>query len=140
MKKFNYEMLEVGEELGTKEIVITENVLKSYLNAIESQHPWYLEGSPFGGPIVPSTIFDEEVLRLLDSVYERFGSIHAKQEFEFKSPAFVGEKLKLKTRITDKYIKRERGWMVLGMEVIGEDGREICYDTHFSVVSLKEKH
>lgn len=128
------------DNLGTKEVVITEDVLRCYLSAIESQHSWYLEGSPFGRPIVPSTIFDEEVLRMLDSVYERFGSIHAKQEYEFKSPAFVGERLRVKTRITDKYIERGRGWMVLDMEVIGEDGREICYDKHFSVVSLEERY
>ena len=139
-KKFDYETLEVGEDLGTKEIVITEDVLRSYVSAIEDEHPWYLESSPFGRPIVPSTVFDEEVLRMLDAKYERFGSIHAKQDWEFKSPAFVGERLKIKTRIADKYIKRERGWMVLQLDVLGEDGREICHAKHYSVVSLKERH
>ena len=138
-RKFSYETLEVGEELGTREVVISEDELRCYLYAVDSQHPWYLESSPFGQPIIPSTIFEEEVLRMLDSVYHRFGSVHAKQEWEFISPAFVGEKVKVKAKIADKYIKRGLGRVVLEMEVTGEGGRKICHAKHSSVISLKER-
>ena len=136
-KEFSYETLEVGGELGTKEVIITEEILERYLKAIESNHSWYRENSPFGRPIVPTTIFFEEAIRLLDTVYARFGSIHAKQEAEFKNPAFIGEKLKVTGRVADKYIERGRPWVVWETEITGEDGREICRDRHASVVSLK---
>ena len=89
-KPFNYETIEVGEILGQQEVQITDDLVQVCAHAIESTHAWYVEDSPFGGRIAPPTIFDNDTLRILDEQYERFGSIHAKQAWEFKHPARVG--------------------------------------------------
>ena len=136
-KKFTYETIQVGESLGQKEVLITDEMIRSCAGAIESTHPWYLQDSPFGGRIAPPTIFDNDTLNMLDENYERFGSLHAKQSWEFKNPARLGKKVTVSVKLVDKYIKRERGWIVMELLAVDEDGLEICRGRHTSLMSLK---
>jgi len=137
-KKLNYQNIEVGEELGKKEVLITDEMIQACANAIESKHPWYFEDSPFGGRIAPPTIFDNDTLRMLDEKYDRFGSIHTRQVWEFKNPAKLGKRITLNARIIDKYIKRGRGYVTMELAAIDEDGLEICRGSHTSLISLEK--
>ena len=136
-RQFSYENIKVGDELGRKDILITDEVIQTCANAIESRHPWYIEDSPFGGRIAPSTIFDNDTLRILDENYERFGSIHAKQSWDFKNPAMSGKKVTLTVSVIDKYIKRGRNYIVMELVAVDEDGVEICRGRHTSLMSLQ---
>ena len=136
-KKFSYENIQIGGELGKREVLITEDLIRTCAHAIESNHPWYFEDSPFGSRIAPPTIFDNDTLRMLDENYERFGSIHAKQSWEFKNPAKLGKKVTLTVRVVDKYLKRERPWIVMELTAVDEDGIEICCGRHTSLMSLQ---
>ncbi len=135
-KEFSYTNIEAGEELGQKEILITDAIIRECADAIESNHPWYFEDSPFGGRIAPPTIFDNDTLRTLDENYERFGSIHAKQAWEFKNPARLGKKVTFTVRVIDKYIKRGRNYIVMELVALDEDGLEICRGRHASLMRL----
>ncbi|MEE8075211.1 MAG: MaoC family dehydratase N-terminal domain-containing protein [Candidatus Binatia bacterium] len=137
-KKLNYQNIEVGEELGKKEVLITDEMIQACANAIESKHPWYFEDSPFGGRIAPPTIFDNDTLRMLDEKYHRFGSIHTRQIWDFKNPAKLGKRITLSARIIDKYIKRGRGYLTMELAAIDEDGLEICRGWHTSLISLEK--
>jgi 3-hydroxybutyryl-CoA dehydratase len=137
-KKFVYENIQIGEELGKREVLITEELIRSCAQAIESNHPWYFQDSPFGGRIAPPTIFDNDTLRMLDENYERFGSIHAKQSWEFKNPAKLGKQVTLTVRVVDKYLKRDRPWIVMELTAVDEDGIEISRGRHTSLMSLQE--
>ena len=136
-KPFSYETIQVGEELGRKEILITDEMIRACAGAIESVHRWYFEDSPFGGRIAPPTIFDNDTLRMLDENYERFGSIHAKQEWEFKNPARLGKKATVTVRLVEKYIRRDRPWIVMELVAVDEEGLEICRGRHTSLMGMK---
>jgi acyl dehydratase len=135
-KPFNFETIQIGEILGEKEVVVTDDLVRTCAHAIESAHPWYIEASPFGGRIAPSTFFDNDTLRTLDEQYERFGSIHAKQSWEFKQPLRVGTKVTFTVKVVDKYIRRERPYLVMELRVVDEQGVEICRGTHTSLMTL----
>ena len=135
-KTFDYETVEIGEVLGRKEVVITDEMVRRCAGAVESTHPWYLEDSPFGGRIAPPTIFDNDTLRMLDERYERFGSIHAKQAWEFVRPARIGDRVRLTVRLVDKYVRRHRPYIVMELTAVGEDGAEICRGRHTSLMTL----
>ena len=98
-KQFNYETIEIGEILGQKDVLITDEMVQTSAHAIESIRPWYFEDSPFGGRIAPPTIFDNDTLNILDEAYQRFGSIHAKQAWEFKNPLRVGKRVSARSKI-----------------------------------------
>lgn len=139
MKTFDYEHLEVGEDLGTTTIEITDELVREYTALIETDHEWYLKGSPFGGRIAPPTIFDNETLRVIDTVYARFGSIHAKQAWEFRKPVTVGSQIRVNVRIADKFVKRDKGWFVMELTAKDEAGEVVCTGRHTSAVSLVRK-
>ena len=106
-KPFNYDTIHIGEVLGVREVHITDEMIRTCAQAIESSHPWYFEDSLYGGRIAPPTIFDNDTLRMLDEQYERFGSIHAKQAWEFFYPARLGKKVTLTVRVVDTYVRRK---------------------------------
>lgn len=136
LKEFNYEHLEVGEDLGTRIFEITDHMIKEYARAIESQHDWYFRDSPFGGRIAPPTLLDNECLRMLDLRYARFGSIHAKQSWRFLKPQLVGTRVHVNVRIVDKFIKRGKGYFVMELTAKDDSGDIVCAGKHTSVVSL----
>jgi 3-hydroxybutyryl-CoA dehydratase len=135
-KPFDYDTIAIGEVLGQKEVLITDDMVRTCAGAIESAHPWYFEASPFGGRIAPPTIFDNDTLRMLDEQYERFGSVHAKQAWEFKHPARIGKKVTLTVTVVDKYVRRERPYLVMELLAVDEDGIEICRSLHTSLMTM----
>lgn len=46
-KPFNYDAIQVGEVLGCKQVLITDDLVQTCAHAIESTHPWYFAGSPY---------------------------------------------------------------------------------------------
>jgi 3-hydroxybutyryl-CoA dehydratase len=135
-KPFDYDTIAIGEVLGQKEVLITDDMVRTCAGAIESAHPWYFEASPFGGRIAPPTIFDNDTLRMLDEQYERFGSVHAKQAWEFKHPARIGTTVTLTVTVVDKYVRRERPYLVMELLAVDEDGIEICRSLHTSLMTM----
>ncbi|HXJ82474.1 MAG TPA: MaoC family dehydratase [Candidatus Methylomirabilis sp.] len=139
MKVFDYEHLEVGEDLGTRSIAITDELIDDYRAAVGATHEWYSQSSPFGRRIAPPTIFDNECLRMLDARYARFGSIHARQAWSFLKPVPVGSTVQVNVRIVDKFVKRDKGWFVMELTATDQDGDTVCRGRHTSVVSLVRK-
>jgi hypothetical protein len=137
-KPFNYDMIQIGEVLGEQEVLLTDAMIRTCAQAIESSHPWYFEDSPYGGRLAPPTIFDNDTLRMLDEQYERFGNIHAKQAWEFFSPARLGTQVRLTVRVIDKYIRRNRPYLVMELVAVDEDGLTLCRSTHTSLMTLQK--
>lgn len=135
---FNYDTIHIGEVLGETEVLITDEMIRTCAQAIESTHPWYFEDSPYGGRIAPPTIFDNDTLRILDAQYERFGSIHAKQAWDFTYPARLGKKVTLTVRVVDKYVRRDRPYLVMELVAVDEDGLDLCRSTHTSLMTLQK--
>jgi hypothetical protein len=46
-KLFNHDTIHIGEVLGEKEVRITDEMIRTCAQAIESSHPWYFEDSPY---------------------------------------------------------------------------------------------
>ena len=131
-----FEDIEVGKEVEGYEYWLTPGRVQRYIEAVGDPNPWYGGDSPFGGPIAPATICDNDVfhLRAHEEVVGgagrtptpgREGYVHAKQEYQFLSPARAGKKITVKGWIADKYLKRDREYVTLEALSVDEDGREI---------------
>ena len=138
-KTFDYDTIQVGETLGRKDVVITEAMIRSCAEAIESSHPWYLEASPFGGRIAPPTIFDNDTLNMLDEQYQRFGSIHVGQAWEFHNPARLGSRVTLTVAVADKFVRREQPFIVMELNAVDDRGVHLCRSTHTSLMKMKSR-
>jgi acyl dehydratase len=53
------------------------------------------------------------------------GAIHAKQHYKFVKPVKAGEKLKIKVKIADKFLKKERKYAIIESRVENEAGEHL---------------
>lgn len=113
-----------GLFLGRREYDITPDLVQTYIAGTGDDHPWYTGSSPFGGPVAPALLRHSEVYSYpgwyLRNVY---GNLHAKQEFELFHPILVGERVVSAAQIVDRYVKRNRDYVVNEATLYGLDGR-----------------
>lgn len=114
----------VGRDFGQHEYEITPEMARHYSNSVDDHNPWYSSSSPFGGPVAPAMLLHSDVY-LYHGWYlpNIFGNLHAKQEWEFYHPALVGEKVTTRSCIIDRYVKRDREYVVNEVTCFGPDGR-----------------
>lgn len=124
-KELTYENLQVGEEFFSGEHVVTPEDIETYAFAVDDHHPWFFDDSPFGGPIAPPTLLGNQALRLRSTKYVVRGGLHAKQEFEFLQPIRPGMRVRTKGKLTDKYERRGKQYMVTEFVTIDEHGTEL---------------
>jgi len=114
----------VGRYYGQHEIDITPELVQHYCQSVGDHNPWYVGDSPFGGPVAAALLLHSEVYRYggwyLPNVY---GNLHAKQEWELFQPMMVGERALTRATIVDRYIKRDREYVVNEVSCFGSDGR-----------------
>ncbi len=114
----------VGMDLGSHEYEITPELVADYAAGVDDRHEWYTGASPFGGPVAPALILHSEVYRFgrwyLPNIW---GNLHAKQEWELFAPIMVGERVTTRSMIVDRYVKRQRDYVVNEVQVFGSDGR-----------------
>jgi acyl dehydratase len=118
----------VGTILGEREFVVGEEQLTRYVEGIDVRNPWYAEDSPYGGPVCPASILFYEPMRFPASQeYGRDRPIfNARGEWEFCAPARPGQRLTLRSKVADRWIKRGREYASFEMEVRDETGKLLC--------------
>jgi acyl dehydratase len=109
----------IGMDLGIEQHPITDDRVRWYIATIGDDHPWYRGPSPFGGPVAPALLYHNPAyggqtegvaVRRSERWYlpNRYGNLHAKQQWEFFRPALVGETLRSQGLVIDRYFKRDR--------------------------------
>ena len=48
-----------GKDLGTLEVVITDEMVQHYIKGLDEPNPWYTATSPFGGPVAPVIVYQQ---------------------------------------------------------------------------------
>lgn len=116
----------VGRDYGSRETHITPDLVQHYAESVDDHNPWYFGDSPFGGPVAPALVLHSEVYKdiswYLPNIY---GNLHAKQEWELFQPTMVGETVTSRSLIVDRYVKRNREYVVNEVTCFGEDGRTL---------------
>lgn len=113
----------VGEYYGERQVEITPELVQHYADSVLDYNPWYFGDSPFGGPIAPAFLLHSEVYTTLDWYLSIFGNLHARQEWELFAPVMVGDTIIARRQIVDRYIKRDREYVVMEAGLFGTDGR-----------------
>ena len=119
LREATFEAMEVGETLGPVQLDIDDHFIKSFAFTTDDYHPWSMvETSPFGGRVGHAGILVPELLRLLNTKFDPNTEVglHQKEEVWFHSPVHVDERVVLSGAFTDKYVKREKGYIVTDAE------------------------
>ena len=117
----------VGRDDGGREVEVSAELVRHYAESVGDHNPWYFGESPFGGPVAPALILHSEVYRDLSwYLPNMYGNLHAKQEWELFHPIMVGDTVTTRSLIVDRYIKRDRDYVVKEVTCFGPDGRVLC--------------
>ena len=112
IRQFDYEKAEIGEELGSFEYVLSQDVLDRFRESVEDPDAAF------------PTIAVKHDGTALQMVYEDdTGGINAGNEVEFHNPPIPGKKIKVTGRIADKYWRRDKPYLVCEATAVDEDGR-----------------
>jgi acyl dehydratase len=117
-----YEGIDTGAEYGPFKYPLADRI-ERYLEAVENQHPWHRERSPWGPPVAPPTVIAAASLRFIDTVAPvPPGTLHAKQEL-FTSAATRLDRTPIGYgQFVEKYERRGRRWFVFEIRWRDETG------------------
>lgn len=110
LSNVTYDEIEVGKKLGT----ITETVTTELASRLTGPI-----GEPVEATVAPPATFPVLFLKALRRSLGGIpnGGVLAKQEFEFGEPLPVGSEVEIDTWVSDKYVRRERPYVVVEFEV-----------------------
>jgi acyl dehydratase len=120
-----------GKDLGTIELLITEEMVQHYVRGLDAPNPWYTTTSPFGGPVAPAIVFQDADVQFkgwyLDNL---FGNLWRRQEWELYAPTRVGDSVRCSAKVVERYRRRDRDVVALEMWVRDPAGRPIARGVH----------
>jgi acyl dehydratase len=105
---------------------ITPELVQQYSESVEDTNSFYSGESPFGSPVAPALLLHSEVYRSLEWYLPRiYGNLHARQEWDLFHPAMVGDTVTTRSMVIDRYVKRDREYVVNEVTSFGVDGRTL---------------
>ena len=112
LKIFDYNSVQIGEELGAYEYVLTQEMLDNFRASVDDPEACF------------PTLAVKHDATALNIVYnDTTGGVNAGNEVEFFNPPIPGKKIRVTGRIHDKYLRRDKPYMVIEATAIDEDGR-----------------
>jgi acyl dehydratase len=136
----DWKTLQEGEVVATFVYGVPHTDATHYAEkAIQDVDPWYMEESPFGGPIVPPGYFYGEYIRLLVAPNYPMGMLNAKLSFESKGPIFHGEQVTVIGTIDSIYTKRDRPYLDLGVIIKKANGQTVSRGVVTLLLELEAK-
>ncbi|HYL58874.1 MAG TPA: MaoC family dehydratase N-terminal domain-containing protein, partial [Candidatus Acidoferrales bacterium] len=113
MELFDRKEVYVGRDYGGAAYDITPEFVAKYIAGTGDDNPWYRGESPLSRPLAPALILYDGVYRTLEWYLPNlYGNLHARQEWELFAPVTVSERLTTRSVIIDRYLKRDREYLV----------------------------
>ena len=114
-----FDDIAIGDEIGPKEYLVDEKAIGDFVEYCQ----WDGEKFPVEGPFAPPGFSVTAHARMLA---EKMGGpgvrVWLKSEHEYFQPVRLGGKIIKKGKVTDKYTKRGRDYLVYELETFDEGG------------------
>lgn len=128
--------LNIGDVFPQFNFSITKDMADKYLKTIENRHEVFENNDDSGKRLVPSTILSLFTFGAYKNFIESpAGCLHAKQEYEFLQPVYVGDTLVVRSKITDKYVKNGRNFVIFATEA--DKGNEPVLKSVMTILWVK---
>ena len=112
LKLFEFDTVEIGEEMGSYEYVLTQDMLDRFRLAVDDPE------APF-----PTLAVKHDVTSFAMAYEDTTGGVNAGNEVEFFNPPIPGKKIRVTGRVANKYWRRDKPYLVIEATAIDEDGR-----------------
>ncbi len=118
-----YEDISVGLPLGPLRYRVSPELVRANLAAVGQPVPACYEES--GHLMIEPGLYVRHGIRLLRDRFRTAGVIHARAEVNLQRPARAGQVLTVTGRVADKYVRRDRRYVVVESATRDEEGREV---------------
>jgi hypothetical protein len=112
-KALDYESLEIGEPLPSYEYLLTQGMLEQYRQGVQDPDASF------------PTIAVKADIGAYHRKYDDAGSVNARCAYYCYNPPIAGKKIRVTAWIADKYVRREKPYIVTEAVSVDEDGRLI---------------
>jgi acyl dehydratase len=113
----------VGQDLGGRSFTVTEEDAARFAEGTGDRNPWYRTASPADRPLAPALVYHSEVYRDLSWYLPNLiGNLHARQEWELFRPFRVGDRIRTRSTVVERYRKRNRDYVVNEVLLTDADG------------------
>jgi acyl dehydratase len=109
----------VGRHCGSNSYEITPEGVAFYADALDDHSPLYAE-------VAPPLLHHSECYRFVGDWYLKnlFGNLHGRQDWQLFAPIPIGGKVRTRSTIVERYLRRGRDWIVNETDLMdAEDGR-----------------
>ena len=112
LKEFVYDQVEIGEELGSYDYVLTQEMLDNFRASINDPEASF-----------PTLAVKHDATALAMVYDDTTGGVNAGNEVEFFNPPIPGKRIFVAGRVADKYLRRDKPYLVIEATGTDEDGR-----------------
>ncbi|MEM9682147.1 MAG: MaoC family dehydratase N-terminal domain-containing protein [Pseudomonadota bacterium] len=135
-----YDDVEIGWLFPAQpaDFVVTDEVVSKFCAATADGSGLYEaqdDGSPRRAPPMMAAIYLIDILKARGGPP---GGVHAKQQLSFHRVIHVGDVLQTQGRVTDKYIKKERRYVVAEAETRNQKGQLVATGVITSIWGREE--
>lgn len=110
--------LDIGDVLGPVEYILSPFVVREYCHTVELHHPVFQDDDR---PVMPPTLIHLDKLRLYSHACPAgtgpTARIHFEYDVEVFEPARTGDALSVSGKVTRRYVKNGRDYVILEMEL-----------------------
>ena len=111
-KELQYSDLVIGEPLGSYEYVLTQEMLDNFRESVEDPEA-----------VFPTLAVKHDATALNMVYKDTTGGVNAGNEVEFFTPPIPGKKIIVSGRVANKYVRRDKPYLVIEATATDEDGR-----------------
>lgn len=134
----SFDEIEVGRVLGEMDWVVTPEMIEKQCDMDADYHTWYFLDSPWGGRIAPPQISYRPPRWLLSRTYNVRG-LFVKWEMENVKPIKPGVTMRVTAKVIDKYVRKEREFVVYEAEAKDPAGQVIFRTRRTHVLDVIER-
>lgn len=129
-QKALFESFQIGLDLGTWEITLDQEMLKERVRIIQWQDLELLDRFGFAPPGTTIELHPRMKFAKFPSLK---AAIWAKSEHEFFKPMMVGSKVFVHGKVVDRYMKRDKIYLVTEFETTDEKGEVLMISRETAV-------
>ena len=111
-KELPYNDLVIGEPLGSYEYILTQEMLDNFRESVEDS-----------AAVFPTLAVKHDATALNMVYKDTTGGVNAGNEVEFFNPPIPGKKIIVSGRVANKYMRRDKPYLVIEATATDEDGR-----------------
>lgn len=108
-----WDVLQPGREVGPIEHLVTTEMVDAFARAVGGDAA---PAAKIGDPMPPTLLATEYVL-LLSGVLDLGHGLMSRHETTIRQPVRIGERVTVRGRIVDKFIRKQRNYWVLEYDV-----------------------